>query len=98
MHDEDSISTIFYFVQEMSVCSSQKKTYAANSDKEIIIEMRNADNSRFRSDLDHHAVVEIYWICTIYTLARYITYCFVTKAIILITYLRYATYDFRVLS
>lgn len=53
---------------------NKKKTYAANSDKEIIIEMRNADNSRFRSDLDHHAVVEIYWICTIYTLARYITY------------------------
>lgn len=43
----------------------------------------------FRSDLDHHAVVEIYWICAIYRLATYIIYCFVTKAIIL-TYLRHA--------
>lgn len=54
-----------------------RNRYATNSDKEIIIEMRNADNSKFRSDLDH-AVVEIYWICAIYTLARYITYYFVT--------------------
>lgn len=45
--------------------------------------MRNADNSEFRSDLDHDAVVEIYWICVIYTLARYITCHFVTKPIIL---------------